>query len=110
MKEMNEVVVTNIFQPTFTPRRPENIPKHEHTHSLNEIQRRTRSINATAEFTADTPWKTGWKQSTNWTKRTIPRRRKKSKSADAADLSACSSPSAKKQTAARKGGALLPEM
>jgi hypothetical protein len=39
MKEMNEVVVTNIFQPTFTPRRPENIPKHEHTHSLNEIQR-----------------------------------------------------------------------
>jgi len=44
MKEINEVVVTNIFQPTFTPRQPENNPKQEHTHSLNKIQRRAYQV------------------------------------------------------------------
>ena len=44
MKETNEVVVTNIFQPTFSLREPEKGPKHEHTHSLNEIQRRAYQV------------------------------------------------------------------
>jgi len=44
MKEINEVVVTDIFPPTFTPRKPENSPKHEQSHSLNEIQRRAYRI------------------------------------------------------------------
>ena len=44
MEEINEVVVTTIFQPTFTPRQSENTPKHEHSHRLNDIQRRAYQI------------------------------------------------------------------
>ena len=43
MKETNEVVVTDIFQTTLTLD-PENNPKHDHTHTLNEIQRRAYRI------------------------------------------------------------------
>ena len=44
MKETNEVVVTDIFQTTFTLRDPENSAKHDHTHTLNEIQRRAYRV------------------------------------------------------------------
>jgi hypothetical protein len=44
MKETNQIVITNIFHPTLTPRQPENSSKHEHTHSLNEIQRRAYEV------------------------------------------------------------------
>lgn len=44
MKQTNEVLVTDIFQTTFTLRDSENTPDHEHIHSLNEIQRRAYRI------------------------------------------------------------------
>jgi hypothetical protein len=43
MKETNEVVVTDIFRSTLTLD-PENSSKHDHTHTLNEIQRRAYRI------------------------------------------------------------------
>src|SRR5271154_979014 len=65
---------------------------------------RIRFINATAEFTADTRWKTGWKPSTNSTTRTIPRRREKIKSTNAQELRASPRPSGANENAARVGG------
>jgi len=44
MKEMNEVVSTNIFQTAFTLRDSENDPKPQHTHTLNEVQRRAYQV------------------------------------------------------------------
>jgi hypothetical protein len=44
MKEINEVVTTELFQTTFILRDPERSPKHEHSHTLNEVQRRAYRI------------------------------------------------------------------
>src|SRR5580704_13223814 len=44
MSELNKVVSGNVIQPTLTPRDPEKGPKHEHTHTLNEVQRRAYQI------------------------------------------------------------------
>jgi hypothetical protein len=44
VKETNEVVTTDIFHATFTLRDPETKPKHLHTHTLNEVQRRAYQI------------------------------------------------------------------
>ncbi len=44
MKELNRAVSTNVIQATFTLRDPETNPKHEHTHTLNEVQRRAYQI------------------------------------------------------------------
>jgi hypothetical protein len=49
MKEINEVVNTDIFQTTFTLRDPESSPQHGHTHilnnhNLNDVQRRAYRI------------------------------------------------------------------
>jgi hypothetical protein len=44
MKETNELVNSELFQTTFTLRDPESSPKHEHTHTLNEVQRRAYRI------------------------------------------------------------------
>jgi hypothetical protein len=44
MKETNEVVVTGIFQTTFTLRDSESDPKPQHTHTLNEVQRRAYQV------------------------------------------------------------------
>jgi len=41
---MNEVVSTNIFQTAFTLRDSENDPKPQHTHTLNEVQRRAYQV------------------------------------------------------------------
>lgn len=44
MKETNEVVTTAVFQATFTRRDPESTPKHQHTHTLDDVQRRAYRI------------------------------------------------------------------
>jgi hypothetical protein len=44
MKEINEVINTQIIQTTFTLRDPEKSPNHQHTHTLNEVQRRAYRI------------------------------------------------------------------
>jgi hypothetical protein len=44
MKEINGVVKTELFQTTFALRDPERSPKHEHSHTLNEVQRRAYRI------------------------------------------------------------------
>ena len=44
MKEITEVVNSELFQTTFTLRDPESSSKHEHTHTLNEVQRRAYRI------------------------------------------------------------------
>jgi hypothetical protein len=44
MKEINEVVSTELFQSSLTLRDSENAPKPQHTHNLNEIQRRAYRI------------------------------------------------------------------
>lgn len=44
MKEITEVVNSEIFQTTFTLRDPESSPEHEHSHTLNEVQRRAYRI------------------------------------------------------------------
>jgi hypothetical protein len=44
MKEINEVVSTEIFQATFTLRDFETDPKPRHTHSPNEVQRRAYQV------------------------------------------------------------------
>jgi Protein of unknown function (DUF2934) len=44
MKATNEVAVTDIFQTTFTLRDPESNPKPQHTHTLNEVQRRAYQV------------------------------------------------------------------
>jgi hypothetical protein len=44
MNELDKVVSTNVIQATFTLREPENSPKHQHTHTLNEVQRRAYQI------------------------------------------------------------------
>ncbi|HEY4950229.1 MAG TPA: DUF2934 domain-containing protein [Candidatus Acidoferrales bacterium] len=44
MKEITEVVNFELFQTTFALRDPESSSKHEHTHTLNEVQRRAYRI------------------------------------------------------------------
>ena len=44
MKEITEVVNSEVFQTTFTLRDPESSPKHDHTHTLNEVQRRAYRV------------------------------------------------------------------
>jgi hypothetical protein len=44
MSELNRAVSTEIFQTTFTLRDPETNPKPQHTHSLNEVQRRAYQV------------------------------------------------------------------
>ncbi len=44
MKETNEVVATAVFQATFTLRDPESTPKHQHNHTLDDVQRRAYRI------------------------------------------------------------------
>ncbi len=44
MNELNKVVSTNVIQSTFTLRDPETDPKRQHTHTLNEVQRRAYRI------------------------------------------------------------------
>ena len=44
MKEITEVVNSEFFQTTITLRDPDSSSKHEHTHTLNEVQRRAYRI------------------------------------------------------------------
>jgi len=44
MNGITEVVNTDLFQSTFALRDPENSPQHQHTHTLNEVQRRAYRI------------------------------------------------------------------
>jgi hypothetical protein len=44
MKEITEVVNSELFQTTITLRDPDSSSKHEHTHTLNEVQRRAYRI------------------------------------------------------------------
>jgi hypothetical protein len=44
MKEINEAVNTELFQTIFAQRDPDRSSKHEHTHTLNEVQRRAYRI------------------------------------------------------------------
>ena len=44
MKEINEVVSNKRYQTTFTLRDSETSPKSQHTHNLNEIQRRAYRV------------------------------------------------------------------
>jgi hypothetical protein len=44
MKELNRAVSTNVIQATFALRGPETNSKHQHTHTLNEVQRRAYQI------------------------------------------------------------------
>ena len=44
MNELNKVVSTNVIQSTFTLRDPETDPNPQHTHTLNEVQRRAYRI------------------------------------------------------------------
>jgi Protein of unknown function (DUF2934) len=44
MKEINEAVNTELFQTIFAQRDPDRSPKHEHTRTLNEVQRRAYRI------------------------------------------------------------------
>jgi len=44
MSELDKVVSTNVIQATFTLRDPESNPNQQHTHTLNEVQRRAYQI------------------------------------------------------------------
>jgi hypothetical protein len=44
MNELNKVVSTNVIQATFTLRDPETGSEPQHTHTLNEVQRRAYRI------------------------------------------------------------------
>jgi hypothetical protein len=44
MNELNKVVSTNVIQTTFTLRDSETTSKPQHTHTLNEVQRRAYQI------------------------------------------------------------------
>jgi hypothetical protein len=44
MKEINEVVSTEVFTAAFILRDPETNPKSQHTHNLNEVQRRAYRV------------------------------------------------------------------
>jgi hypothetical protein len=44
MNELNKAVSTNVIQSAFTLRDPETSPKRQHTHTLNEIQKRAYQV------------------------------------------------------------------
>lgn len=44
MNEVDKVTSTNVIQSSFTLRDSESDPKHQHTHTLNEVQRRAYQI------------------------------------------------------------------
>jgi hypothetical protein len=44
MNELDKAVSTNVIQANFTLRNPETDAKHQHTHTLNEVQRRAYQI------------------------------------------------------------------
>ena len=44
MRVITEVINSDVLQTTFTLRDSETSPKHEYTHTLNEVQRRAYQI------------------------------------------------------------------
>jgi hypothetical protein len=44
MNELNKVVITDVIQTTVTLRDPETDSKPQHTHTLNEVQRRAYQV------------------------------------------------------------------
>ena len=44
MSELSKVTSSDVLQNIFTRRDPETNPQHQHTHTLNEVQRRAYQI------------------------------------------------------------------